>query len=112
MAARTTTRRLGERRLALSRRAFIAGLLALPVVRKIDRIARVVLPERVYFRGREFLEAGYVWMPYIPVVYTSTILDPKEWDPKTRERYSKSKLRPEYYGTVSVKDIKPPSSDA
>lgn len=90
----------------ISRRGFLAGLLALPIVAKLEPIARAVLPRlpgRLGVKGQEFLEAGYVWAPYIPVVYTTTILELIVRERMHKEdyaRYSERRLRPENYGVV------------
>ena len=89
----------------ISRRGFIAGLLSFPVLAKLEPVARAILPRlpgRLGTTARELLEAGYVWCPYIPVVYTETILEPN--GDRIREAYAKSALRMDYYGKVKILD--------
>ena len=58
----------------------------------------------VGLKGRSFLDAGYVWAPYVPLQVTPTWLDPTNFRFRKglRTRYAKKMLRREYYGTVSV----------
>lgn len=58
----------------------------------------------VGLKGGSFLDAGYVWAPYIPLQVTPTFLDPADFSFRKglRTRYAKKLLRPEYYGQVSV----------
>lgn len=87
----------------ISRRGFIAALLALPIVAKLEPIAKAIfprLPGRLGVKGREFLEAGYIWVPYIPVVVTPIFLDPSDYPKETLTRYAGKKLRTDYYGKV------------
>ncbi len=58
----------------------------------------------VGLKGRSFLDAGYVWAPYVPLQVTPTWLDPRTFRfmKGLRTRYAKKMLRPEYYGKVTV----------
>ena len=58
----------------------------------------------VGLKGRNFMDAGAVYAPYIPLQVTPTFLDPDNFQFKKgmRTRYAKKVLRPEYYGVVSV----------
>lgn len=55
-------------------------------------------------KGRNFMDAGAVYSPYIPLQVTPTFLDPDNFQFKKgmRTRYAKKVLRPEYYGVVNV----------
>jgi hypothetical protein len=55
-------------------------------------------------KGGSFLDAGYVWAPYIPLQVTQTFLDPNDFSLRKamRTRYAKKMLRPEYYGQMRV----------
>jgi hypothetical protein len=55
-------------------------------------------------KGANFLDAGYVYAPYIPLQVTPTFLDPDDFTFRKglRTRYAKKMLRPEYYGAVTV----------
>jgi hypothetical protein len=55
-------------------------------------------------KGSSFLDAGYVWAPYIPLQVTQTFLDPNDFSLRKamRTRYAKKLLRPEYYGQMRV----------
>jgi len=58
----------------------------------------------VGFRGKQFLEAGAVFAPYIPLIMTPLIYDPATFTPRKGllTRYAKKMLRPEFYGKVVI----------
>ncbi len=58
----------------------------------------------VGFRGKQFLEAGAVFAPYIPLIMTPLIYDPTTFTPRKGllTRYAKKMLRPEFYGKVVI----------
>jgi hypothetical protein len=58
----------------------------------------------VGFRGKQFLEAGAVFAPYIPLIMTPLIYDPSTFTPRKGllTRYAKKMLRPEFYGKVYI----------
>lgn len=58
-------------------------------------------------KGGSFLDAGYVWAPYIPLQVTQTFLDPNDFSLRKamRTRYAKKLLRPEYYGQMRVTNL-------
>ena len=58
----------------------------------------------VGFRGKQFLEAGAVFAPYIPLIMTPLIYDPNTFTPRKGllTRYAKKMLRPEFYGKIYV----------
>jgi hypothetical protein len=55
-------------------------------------------------KGSSFLDAGYVWAPYVPLQVTPTFLDPADFSFRKglRTRYGKKVLRSDYYGRVTV----------
>lgn len=57
----------------------------------------------VGLKGASFLDAGYVWAPYIPLQVTPTFLDPADFSYRKglRTRYGKKVLRSEYYGRIT-----------
>ena len=59
------------------------------------------------FRGSNFLETGAVYAPYVPMIMTPLVYDPKNFTPRkgVMTRYAKKMVRPEFYGTVTVADI-------
>ena len=61
----------------------------------------------VGLKGGSFLDAGYVWAPYIPLQVTQTFLDPNDFSLRKamRTRYAKKLLRPEYYGQMRVENL-------
>jgi hypothetical protein len=61
----------------------------------------------VGFRGKQFLEAGAVFAPYIPLIMTPLIYDPATFTPRKGllTRYAKKMLRPEFYGKVLVNGL-------
>ena len=59
------------------------------------------------FRGANFLETGAVYSPYVPLIMTPLVYDPKNFTPRkgVMTRYAKKMVRPEFYGKVIVADI-------
>lgn len=56
------------------------------------------------YRGTQFLETGAVYAPYIPLIMTPLVYDPKNFTPRkgVMTRYAKQMLRGEFYGKVYV----------
>ena len=61
----------------------------------------------VGFRGSNFLETGAVYAPYVPLIMTPLVYDPSDFTPRkgVMTRYAKKMIRPEFYGTISCKDL-------
>ena len=61
----------------------------------------------VGFRGSNFLETGAVYAPYVPLIMTPLVYDPKNFTPRkgVMTRYAKKMVRPEFYGEVVVADV-------
>jgi hypothetical protein len=59
------------------------------------------------FRGTQFLEAGAVFAPYIPLIMTPLIYDPNTFTPRKGllTRYAKKMLRPEFYAKIFVSGL-------
>jgi len=59
------------------------------------------------FRGSQFLEAGAVFAPYIPLIMTPLIYDPDTFTPRKGllTRYAKKMLRPEFYGKIFISGL-------
>jgi len=58
-------------------------------------------------KGNNFLDAGYVYAPYVPLQVTPTFLDPNDFTFRkgVRTRYATRMLRPEYYGVLNVSGL-------
>ena len=57
----------------------------------------------VGFKGNTFLEAGYVYAPYVPVFTTPEVsCTPSE---QIASRYSKKRINNNFYGTISVQNL-------
>jgi hypothetical protein len=56
------------------------------------------------YRGTQFLETGAVYAPYIPLIMTPLVYDPKNFTPRkgVMTRYAKQMLRGEFYGKIYV----------
>ena len=56
------------------------------------------------FKGAQFLETGAVYAPYIPLIMTPLVYDPKNFQPRkgVMTRYAKEMIRGEFYGKVFV----------
>ena len=61
----------------------------------------------VGFRGSNFLETGAVYAPYVPLIMTPLVYDPKNFTPRkgVMTRYAKEVVRPEFFGKVVVADV-------
>jgi hypothetical protein len=61
----------------------------------------------VGFRGKQFLEAGAVFAPYIPLIMTPLIYDPTTFTPRKGllTRFAKKMLRPEFYGKIYISGL-------
>jgi len=59
------------------------------------------------FRGGQFLEAGAVFAPYIPLIMTPLVYDPQTFTPRKGllTRYAKKVVRPEFYGKIFVEGL-------
>ena len=59
------------------------------------------------FRGGQFLEAGAVFAPYIPLIMTPLVYDPTTFTPRKGllTRYAKKVVRPEFYGKILVSGL-------
>jgi hypothetical protein len=56
------------------------------------------------YKGAQFLEAGAVFAPYVPLIMTPLLYDPNTFTPRKglMTRYAKKMIRPDYYGKVYV----------
>lgn len=61
----------------------------------------------VGLKGRNFLDAGYVYAPYVPLQVTPTFMDPDDFTFRKgiRTRYATKMLRNEYYGRISCSGL-------
>lgn len=59
------------------------------------------------YKGSTFLETGYVYAPYVPLIVTPTIYAPEDFTPRkgVMTRYAKRLVRSDFYGTVTVYDM-------
>ncbi len=59
------------------------------------------------YKGGSFLESGFVYAPYVPLLVTPTIFAPEDFTPRkgVMTRYASQMIRPEMYGIVFVVDI-------
>jgi hypothetical protein len=59
------------------------------------------------YRGTQFLEAGAVFAPYIPLIMTPLVYDPATFTPRKgiMTRYAKKMLRPEFYAKIYVNGL-------
>ena len=59
------------------------------------------------FRGSQFLEAGAVYAPYVPLLMTPLVYDPETFTPRKglMTRYAKKMIRPEFYGRIFISDL-------
>ncbi|MBK23577.1 MAG: hypothetical protein CME70_06180 [Halobacteriovorax sp.] len=61
----------------------------------------------VGYKGGSYLETGYVYAPYVPLIVTPTIFAPEDFTPRkgVMTRYGKKMVRADFYGTVTVLDL-------
>jgi len=59
------------------------------------------------YRGSQFLEAGAVYAPYVPLMMTPLVYDPETFTPRKglMTRYAKKMIRPEFYAKIFVTDL-------
>jgi hypothetical protein len=58
----------------------------------------------VGYKGGSYLETGYVYAPYVPLIVTPTIFAPEDFTPRkgVMTRYGKKMVRSDFYGTITV----------
>jgi len=58
-------------------------------------------------KGNTFLEAGYIYAPYIPLQLTQTITDPNDFTPRKgiMTRYAKKMVNNRFYGVIIIDNI-------
>jgi hypothetical protein len=61
----------------------------------------------VGYKGGSYLETGYVYAPYVPLIVTPTIFAPEDFTPRkgVMTRYGKKMVRADFYGTVTCLDM-------
>ena len=61
----------------------------------------------VGYKGGSYLETGYVYAPYVPLIVTPTIFAPEDFTPRkgVMTRYGKKMVRSDFYGTVTCLDL-------
>jgi hypothetical protein len=61
----------------------------------------------VGYKGGSYLETGYVYAPYVPLIVTPTIFAPEDFTPRkgVMTRYGKKVVRSDFYGTVTCLDM-------
>lgn len=61
----------------------------------------------VGYKGGSYLETGYVYSPYVPLIVTPTIFGTEDFTPRkgVMTRYGKKMVRSDFYGSVTVLDM-------
>ena len=61
----------------------------------------------VGYKGGSYLETGYVYAPYVPLIVTPTMFAPEDFTPRkgVMTRYGKKMVRSDFYGTVTCLDM-------
>jgi hypothetical protein len=56
------------------------------------------------YKGGSFLETGFVYAPYVPLIVTPTIFAPEDFTPRkgVMTRYAKKMVRSDFYGKVVI----------
>jgi hypothetical protein len=58
-------------------------------------------------KGNTFLESGYIYAPYVPLILTPVIYAQEDFTPRkgVMTRYGKKMVRADFYATVTVLDM-------
>ena len=61
----------------------------------------------VGYKGGSFLETGFVYAPYVPLIVTPTIYAPEDFTPRkgVMTRYATQLVRSDFYGSVTLMDM-------
>lgn len=61
----------------------------------------------VGYKGNSFLETGFVYAPYVPIIVTPTLFAPEDFTPRkgVMTRYAKKMVRNDFYGKVIIKSM-------
>jgi len=61
----------------------------------------------VGYKGGSYLETGYVYAPYVPLIVTPTIFAPEDFTPRrgVMTRYGKKMVRSDFFGTITIMDM-------
>lgn len=61
----------------------------------------------VGLKGSTFLESGYIYAPYVPLILTDVVYSQEDFTPRkgVMTRYGKKMVRADFYGTVTVLDM-------
>lgn len=61
----------------------------------------------VGLKGNTFLESGYIYAPYVPLILTPVIYAQEDFTPRkgVMTRYGKKMVRSDFYGTITVLDL-------
>lgn len=62
----------------------------------------IVVDVGTYSTGSTFVQSGYVFAPYVPLVVTPTIFDPTAFATGSIARYSKKRINPGFFVTGSI----------
>ena len=59
------------------------------------------------YKGSSFLETGYVYAPYVPLIVTPTLYEPNDFTPRkgVMTRYAKRMVRSDFYGRVVLQNM-------
>jgi len=61
----------------------------------------------VGYKGGSYLESGYIYAPYVPLIITPTVFAPEDFTPRkgVMTRYGKKMTRSDFFGVVTVIDL-------
>lgn len=59
------------------------------------------------YKGSTFLESGYIYAPYVPLILTPVIFAPEDFSPRKgiMTRYGKKMVRSDFFATITVLDM-------
>lgn len=58
-------------------------------------------------KGESYMDAGYVWAPYVPLQITPSFMDPNDFSIRKgmRTRYARKLTRSDFYGNLTVNNL-------
>lgn len=58
-------------------------------------------------KGTSYMDAGYVWAPYVPLQITPSFMDPNDFSIRKamRTRYARKLTRSDYYGNLTINNL-------
>jgi hypothetical protein len=94
----------------MKRRRFLRSLgiigIGLTSGISIINLTEKIIPKLAPFKGKAFLEAGYIYAPYIPIMKTPILCENKLFQPTKRlmSRYAEKQINGSLYNNMKIND--------